>query len=138
MSIYSSEFSRETIEETTCNLQLESSIPSIGELELAKVVLKSCVYNIAHNKKMSFKLLVTLWVYGKKVQAEALVGSGATTNFIDKTFVETNHLVTYKLATPHNVKNVDGTPNVAGQIKEYVKALVEVDMHQSTQYLFVT
>lgn len=87
---------------------------------------------------MSFKLPVTLWVYGKKVQAEALVDSGATTNFIDKTFVESNHLVTYKLATPHNVRNADGTPNVAGQIKEYVRALIEVGTHQSTQYLFVT
>ena len=43
---------------------------------------------------MSFKILLTLWVYGAKAQAEALVDSGATTNFIDRRFVERNHLVT--------------------------------------------
>ena len=87
---------------------------------------------------MTFKLPVTLWVYGTKVQAEALVDSGATTNFIDKSFVERNHLVTNKLAIPYNVHNADGTPNAAGQIKEYVRAYLEIGTHKTTQYLFVT
>ena len=43
---------------------------------------------------MSFKLPVTLWVYGIKVQAEALVNSGATTNFLDYNFVKTSAFVT--------------------------------------------
>ena len=72
------------------------------------------------------------------MQTEALVDSGATTNFIDKTFVEQNHLVTNKLASPYNVLNADGTPNVAGRITDYVRAYVEIGSHKSTHYLFVT
>ena len=87
---------------------------------------------------MTFKLPVTLWVYGTKVQAEALVDSGATTNFIDKSFVERNHLVTNKLAISYIVNNTDGTPNAAGQIKEYVCAYLEIGTHKTTHYLFVT
>jgi len=33
---------------------------------------------------------------------------------------------------------VDGTPNKAGQITEYVQAYVEIGSHKMTQYLFVT
>ena len=87
---------------------------------------------------MSFRLPVTLWVYGKKAQAEALVDSGATTNFIDRSFVERNHLVTDKLATPYEVTNADGTPNIAGQVREYVRAYLEIGTHKTRQYLFVT
>ncbi|KAJ7582444.1 hypothetical protein C8J56DRAFT_726054, partial [Mycena floridula] len=72
--------------------------------------------NVARNKATSFRIPVTLWVDGKKVQTEALVDSGATTNFIDKSFVERNHLVTTKLATPYEVRNADGTFNISGQI----------------------
>jgi len=84
-----------------------------------KVVLKSCS-NVACNKKTFFKIPVTLWVYGKKVQTEALVDSGATTNFVDRVFVENNNLVKYKLANPYKVVNVDSTPNKVGQITEYI------------------
>lgn len=87
---------------------------------------------------MSFHLPVTLWVYGNKVQAEALVDSGATTNFINKAFVETNHLVTNKLATPYEVRNADGTLNVAGRITHYVRAYIAIGGHKSTHWLFVT
>jgi len=90
------------------------------------------------NKTTSFKILVTLWVYGKKVQTEALVDLGATTNFIDRVFMENNNLVTYKLANLYQVINADGTPNKAGQITEYVRAYVEIGLHKTTQHLFVT
>jgi len=106
-------------------------------LQKSEVVLESC-NNIAHNKTTSFKIPVILWVYGKKVQNEALVDSGATTNFVDKVFVENNNLVTYKLANPYQVINVDGTPNKAGQITEYVQAYIEIGSHKMTQHLFVT
>ena len=84
-----------------------------------KVVLESCS-NVAYNKKTSFKIPVTLWVYGKKIQTKALVDSGATTNFINRVFVENNNLVKYKLANPYKVVNADSTPNKAGQITEYI------------------
>jgi len=73
-----------------------------------------------HNKTTSFKIPVTLWVYGKKVQTEALVDLEATTNFVNRVIVENNNLVTYKLANLYCVINADGTPNKAGYITEYV------------------
>ena len=88
--------------------------------------------------KLSFNIPITLWVYGHKVQTEALVDSGATTSFINKAFVEKNHLVTNKLATPYEVTNADGTPNVAGRITHYVRAYVGIGDHNSNQWLFVT
>ena len=88
-------FSQGTVEENVCDLQSGINIPYVSfDKKSNKVVLESCVNSTAHNKKMSFKLPVTLWVYGIKVQAEALVDSGATTNFIDYNFVKRNHLVT--------------------------------------------
>ena len=81
---------------------------------------------------------MTLWVYGTKVQATGLADSGATTTFIDRKFVDTNHLVTNKLARPYDIKNADGTLNVAGQIRYFVRALVQIGEHKSTIILYVT
>ena len=85
-----------------------------------------------YNKTTSFKILVTLWVYSKKVQTEALVDLGATTNFINRVVMENNNLVMHKLANPYCVINVDGTPNKVGQITEYVQAYVEIGSHKIT------
>jgi len=82
------------------------------------------------NKTTSFKVPVTLWVYSKKVQTEALVDLGATINFVDRVVVENNNLVTYKLADPYCIINADGTPNKAGQITEYVRAYVEIGSYR--------
>ena len=97
---------------------MEESVPSISS-QKSEVVLESC-NNIVCNKTTFFKIPVTLWVYEKKVQTEALVDSEATTNFVNRVVVENNNLVTYKLANPYYVINVDGTPNKTGQITEYI------------------
>jgi len=91
---------------------LKKSILSIS-LQKSEVVLESC-NNIARNKTTSFKIPVTLWVYGKKVQTKALVDLGTTTNFVDKVVMENNNLVTYKLANLYCVINMDSTPNKTG------------------------
>ena len=96
------------------------------------------VLNVARNKSSSFKLPVTLWVYGKKSQATALVDSGATTSFINQKFVETNNLVPIKLANPYIVYNADGTENKAGRITHALRAYLEIGTHKHTQYLLVT
>ena len=85
-----------------------------------------------YNKTTSFKIPVTLWVYGKKVQTEVLVNLGATMNFVDRVVVENNNLVTYKLANPYCVINTDGTPNKAKYITEYVQAYVEIESYRMT------
>ena len=108
------------------------------KLDLDSVVLDTNVNNIARHSNLSFKLPVTLWVHGKKAQAEALVDSGATTSFINTKFVESNNLVTTKLATPYEVRNANGTPNKAGQITHALRAYIEIGTHKHTQYLLVT
>ena len=85
-----------------------------------------------HNKTISFKIPVILWVYRKKVQTKALVDLGATMNFINKVVMENNNLVTYKLANPYYVINVDSIPNKVGYITEYVWAYVEIGLHRIT------
>ena len=52
--------------------------------------------------------------------------------------MENNNLATYKLANLYCVINVNGTPNKAGQITEYVQAYVEIGLHKTIQHLFVT
>ncbi|RDX52413.1 hypothetical protein OH76DRAFT_1307764, partial [Lentinus brumalis] len=74
---------------------------------------------------------------GRKVQVEALVDSGATTSFINKSVVETYHLGTHKLATPYDVYNADGTSNKSGQITHAVRSYVEIGSHKSTHQLLV-
>jgi len=106
-------------------------------LQKSEVVLESC-NNITCNKTISFKIPVTLWVYGKKVQTEALVDLGATTNFVSRVVMENNNLVTYKLVNPYYVINADGTPNKAGYITEYVQAYIEIGSYMTIQHLFVT
>ena len=112
-------FSLGTVEYNICDLQSEKGHVLTISSQMSEVVLESCS-NIAHNKTTFFKISVTLWVYGKKVQTKALVDSGATTNFVDRVVMENNNLVTHKLANPYCVINTDSTPNKAGQITEYV------------------
>jgi hypothetical protein len=54
--------------------------------------------NSSRNKLTSFKLPVTLWVFGTMARAEALVDSEATSNFINKLFVKKHNLVMNKMA----------------------------------------
>ena len=105
-------------------------------LQKVEVVLES-YNNIVYNKTISFQTPVTLWVYGKKVQTEALVDSEATMNFIDRVVIANNNLVTYKLANPYCITNADGTSNKVEQITEYVWAYIEIGLYRTTQYLFI-
>jgi len=45
-------------------------------------------------------------------------------NFVNRVVMKNNNLATHKLANPYCVINVDGTPNKAGQITEYIQAYV--------------
>ena len=96
------------------------------------------VNNVAQDRNNTFLLPITLWVYGKKVQTKGLVDSGATTNFISHRFVQTNHLVSNRLAHSIPVRNADGTTNSLGSIKYYVRALLQIGDHKTTQRFLVT
>jgi hypothetical protein len=88
--------------------------------------------------KNSFYLPVTAWVYGKKVQLEALVDSGATTTFINKRLVKSNNLLTHKLASLFNVINADGTSNKSEQITDAIRCYLEIETHKSKNQILVT
>lgn len=119
-----------------CDSHVEKGIPFVDfECDNPEIsVLDILVLNNASNKKYSFQLPVTLWVYDTKVQANALKDSGATMSFINKSFVEKHHLVTNKLATPYNVTNADGTLNEAGTIKEFVRAYMDNRYRRASVY----
>ena len=124
---------------TTCEHVAENGKPNVG-MNTFGVSISSTdtpVVSSCSRSRNSFKLPVTLWVYGKKVQVEALVDSGATTSFINKSVVESNNLVTNKLAHPYDVYNADGTSNKQGQIKYGVRSYVEIGSHKSTHQLLV-
>ena len=105
----------------TCHLAAEKdSEPQFG-MDINSVHISSTETLVSSARsKNTFMLPVTLWVYGKKVQVEALIDSGATTSFINTTVVESNNLVTHKLAQSFNVRNADGTLNKGGQIDKSV------------------
>ena len=122
-----------------CILHVESCIFTIkSKLKLDSVVLKSKSLNVVCNKNASFKLSVTLWIFEKKARTVALIDSGTTTNFVNKSFVEKHNLITTKLANPYEVRNADGTSNKAGNITHAVRAYIEIGTHKHTQYLLVT
>jgi hypothetical protein len=104
---------------------------------LEKVVPGACINsiekNISHNKLTSFKLPVTLWVFGTMARAKALVDSGATSNFINKSFVKKHNLVMNKMANLYEVRNADGTANKDGRIAYYVRTYIKIREHATTQ-----
>ena len=59
---------------------------------------------------------LTVYSLGKTVDSTALINSGADDQFIDFQFVMCNKIPVHKLQKPLNVYNVDGTPNLLGQI----------------------
>ncbi|THU81718.1 hypothetical protein K435DRAFT_692987, partial [Dendrothele bispora CBS 962.96] len=74
----------------------------------------------------------------RKVQVRALVDSGATTTFINKSVVESNNLVKEKLAHPFEVINADDSPNKNGTITHSVKGYLEIGSHRAKTHLLVT
>ena len=79
---------------------------------------------------------VPIYVNGKTERA--LIDSGATGCFIDRTYVENNKLQTTSLAKPLRVRNVDNTENVAGMITEKVSVLFSLGERTETQEFYVT
>lgn len=65
------------------------------------------------------------------MQTDALVDSGATLSFVNKTFVDRNHLVTHKMPVPYTVYNADGTLNKYGSITHAIRAYIEIGSHKT-------
>src|SRR4051794_6971439 len=66
---------------------------------------------------------------GIRLAIKALLDSGATGLFLDKRFVQENHLNTRKLPRAIPVYNVDGTLNQGGSIQEEVDLIMHFKDH---------
>ena len=72
------------------------------------------------------------------IEVEALLDSGATGCFVDKSWVLDRHLRLSKLVKPVLVLNVDGTRNQEGDIMHYVLLTVGVGKHAEKLWCAVT
>jgi len=73
----------------------------------------------------------------KRVDQKALLNSGATECFIHPQVITRLGLDMQKLQNPHNVRNVDGTPNKAGKITEAVDLVTQHQGIKITHVFFI-
>jgi len=69
-------------------------------------------------KQKSIQVAVQLYTRFWRVKVDALLDSSATENFIHLRMVKKMKLQTQLLRKPQQVKNVDGSPNKAGEVTE--------------------
>jgi len=69
---------------------------------------------------------------------KALLDSGATSNFVDRDFVQTKGINTQSISRPILVYNVNGFPNEAGQISEVVDVVLHYKIHSKRTLLAVS
>ena len=72
------------------------------------------------------------------IEVEALLDSGATGCFVDKSWALDRHLCLSKLVKPIPVLNVNGTRNQEGDITHYVLLTVGVGKHAEKLWCMVT
>src|SRR6266536_419313 len=75
---------------------------------------------------------------GQRVQTPALLDTGATGLFADTAFVRENGFTTRTLQRPVPIKNVDGSPNEARSIKEFVDLVLRFKDHSERALFAVT
>src|SRR6267154_4880245 len=68
----------------------------------------------------------------------ALLDCGATSLFMDKSFVDWNRITTRTLSRPIPVYNIDGTRNEAGSIREVVDVVLRYKDHSERVQFAVT
>ncbi|HEX9503014.1 MAG TPA: retropepsin-like aspartic protease [Patescibacteria group bacterium] len=71
-------------------------------------------------KQRSIKAKVQMYTSKVAAEAQALIDSGATENFISPSFISRYNIPTHSLSKPKIVRNVDGTKNQNGNIEELV------------------
>ncbi len=74
--------------------------------------------------KKVFSTFPNVYTRFRRVKVDALLDSGATENFIHPCMVKKMKLQTQLLRKPQQVKNVDGSPNKAGEVTEV--AILEI------------
>jgi hypothetical protein len=93
-------------------------------------IARACALNsvyIAMNK--SIKASVMLYTGGNIAEEKALLDSGATENLINPRLVKRHGLPTTKLKKGRKLFNVDGTPNLQGEVTEVVALMIRGENH---------
>ena len=83
-------------------------------------------------------IIIHLVDMGHPLAVNSLLDSGATGMFIDVEYVGTQKLQTHPLPHAIPVYNIDGTPNVAGSIKEEVDLICIFGNHSEHATFLVT
>ena len=101
---------------------------------MSETPLPEKIYIRSFKAKLSTSLGVQLQTVdtGAKMVVSALLDSGATGLFLDKRFVQENHLNTRKLPRAIPVYNVDGTLNQGGSIQEEVDLIMHFKDHSES------
>ena len=71
------------------------------------------------------------------VQTEALIDSGASSNFISRSFARKNRFQSKKLKKPIEMVNIDNTPNKIGKIEEYVEEMMTINSHEEKTKFYI-
>ena len=74
----------------------------------------------------------------KRAKAVALVDSGITKNFLNYSYTQWLGLLVKQLPSPHQLYNVDGTKNKAGELQHYTDLTVQTTATQVNMQFFLT
>ena len=79
--------------------------------------------------RQSMSLRVYLHTSNRRAETTALLDCGATENFINERYARRMRLPVKRLVTPRKIINVDGTPNLRGDIQFYM----DLELTQGTR-----
>jgi len=80
----------------------------------------------AHGRALYLLVRVKTVDTSETCSVRALLDSGATGSFVDRDFIRTHQISTWKLSYPVHVFNMDGTPNEAREISEVANVVVRI------------
>ena len=103
------------------------------------VVPPPAIYVLSKNSPRSLNIQVELTSLTSlaSVSTSALLDSGATGMFINRSFIQKHHLETTPLPQPVLVRNVDGSPNENGSVTEEVHITLCFRRHSERAHLAV-
>ena len=89
-------------------------------------------------RRKSIKINLLLHTDQKRAIKKALLDSGATECFIHPKVVKQLNLRSIKLPKPQKVKNVDGTLNQSGEVKEGVTLIIKHNGQPQKHLFYIT
>lgn len=115
------------------NLKFGSLVDSTSVTRAADFILShlkaasissTIVNTISINEHFHVPITITRWT--QTINVAAMINSGASTLFINKTFVNHHQIPVRKYSNPIKLLNIDGTENEVGSITEYCVLQIEI------------